>query len=283
MTTLIVSQSGYVAGNAKYGVYTSTAAATFGYAVVNQGTVKSGEYGVFLKHGGTVTNGRPDITTVVIDAPFGVAIEYGLGTVKNFATIETGGGADTAGVVLLNGGLVKNGAPTDSTALITGYDDGVVDSRAPATVANWGTITATATAMGVPFYGGVSLLDGGRVINNLGGLISGPHRRRSPQCTPGHGDKPGKHQGPITRSRAERRRPRRQWLGRRLHGPHRGSLRRDDRGRGGHGDQFRRHRRRQRGRGLSREWRQGSEHRLRAEPDNSTNSAFIGALVDAMR
>ncbi|MGC2412054.1 MAG: hypothetical protein WA459_05075 [Stellaceae bacterium] len=99
--------------------------------------------------------------------------------VTNTGTIEATGGYYGVGVNLYAGGSVTNGAPGATTALISGYYDGVLIVHAAGTVVNDGKITATGTGgLGVFFPDiGVVLDDGGRVTNGGPGataaLISG--------------------------------------------------------------------------------------------------------------
>jgi hypothetical protein len=170
-TELIVGPTGYIAGDAKYGIHTPTTATTAAYTVVNEGTVFGGRAAVLLYGGGTITNGTSSDTTALIEGPGGVLMG-GPGVVRNFATIRVGHpnpGLYSA-VIMDSGGAVTNGSATDTAALIEGYDGGVAALNAPLSVTNFGTITATSA--GILVNGGSLSLSNGTTTDTAA-LISG--------------------------------------------------------------------------------------------------------------
>src|SRR5580700_10774899 len=95
--------------------------ATGTYAVTNLGTVAATGNNfpgaIYLKLGGTVTNGSAVDTTAFVHGygtNAGVAIVGAPGTVTNWGTID--GGTAQRGVRLYDGGYLVNGSPTDTTA-----------------------------------------------------------------------------------------------------------------------------------------------------------------------
>jgi len=99
--------------------------------VTNLGKITSAKDtspGVGLREGGVVTNGSLSDTHAIIAGGRGVDVSGAAGTVTNFGTIAGAGRAgyygapQYAGVNLLGGGTLTNGATGDATALIEGYD-----------------------------------------------------------------------------------------------------------------------------------------------------------------
>ncbi|HXV01269.1 MAG TPA: hypothetical protein VG166_12305 [Caulobacteraceae bacterium] len=149
--------------------------------VRNFGTVKSdpgtdtGIFGaVYLKAGGTVTNGSNADTAAVIDGFVGVYGGTISTTVINFGAV--GDASSLAGVALKGGGRVTNGSATDTAAVIEGYF-GVAGTAGPITVNNFGTIRSTYGSIGVGPFVGLFAIQGGRVTNggtaDTGALIAG--------------------------------------------------------------------------------------------------------------
>jgi hypothetical protein len=127
--------------------------------------------GVYLRSGGTITNGGTRDTAATITAPmFAVQVTHAPGTVGNFGTI-LGTGPLARGVLLQDGGKVMNGTYTDTTATIFAQGKNGVYAG--------GTIASTVTNMGTITGGknGVALQNGGTVINgartSTGAQISG--------------------------------------------------------------------------------------------------------------
>ena len=129
-------------GNAIYG---SNADA---WTISSTGTIRStapGQNGVFLKQGGTVTNGASGATGALISGAFsGVTIGRASGAVINYGTIMNTGSSGLA-IDLAHGGSIVNGATNATGALMSGAVDAVAISGAPGTVANYGTLGGTAT------------------------------------------------------------------------------------------------------------------------------------------
>ncbi len=124
--------------------------------------------GVLLDAGGTVTNGSATDTAATIGGKdIGVFVYAGPATVTNFGTI-TRSNALATGIQLNGAGSATNGSTADTVARIVG---GITDEYAPATIANYGTIS------GGP--GGVVLFLGGTVTNGSAAdttaTISGNH------------------------------------------------------------------------------------------------------------
>ncbi len=108
-------------------------------SVANYGTIHGAGDGVFLEHGGAVTNGASGATSAGITGSNGVNVANASGTVSNDGTIS---GVSGDGVFLGAGGNVINGAdnPTASTALITGSSYGIDVRGNGGTVTNYGTL-----------------------------------------------------------------------------------------------------------------------------------------------
>ncbi len=127
--------------------------------IVNDGTVQatSGKAsGIYLKAGGTVTNGSATDAAAFISGYYGV-VASGSAAITNYGAIQGG----SAGVVLRAGGTVTNGSAADTTASIQGGSFGVAAAYTAATVVNYGTIHASKI--------GVSLYVGGTATNGSDG------------------------------------------------------------------------------------------------------------------
>jgi collagen type I alpha len=141
-------------------------------AVDNDGTITGlASDGVYLDSG-NVTNGQLGDAAALIDGgptANGAMIATGLGTVDNFGTVIGGG---VAGVRLQFGGMVANGAASDTTALISGPLDGALLVGA-ASLLNYGTVQANGVDETSDVIG--ALLAAGGTIENLAGtaLIEG--------------------------------------------------------------------------------------------------------------
>ncbi len=138
--------------------------------VVNDGKITgtgAAGVGVFAGAGGSVTNGAADATAALISGgATGVDIEAAAGTVVNDGTVA-GTGASAVGVKLSDGGKITNGAAGVTTALVSGYYNGVYVSNATGAVANFGTVEGRG-AKGV----GVWLNAGGKVNNGAAGVTT---------------------------------------------------------------------------------------------------------------
>jgi hypothetical protein len=166
--------------------------------VVNNGTVASlNSYfgaGVYLAAGGSVTNGSLNAPAAqLIGSRVGIAINGGVGTVDNYATIQAPStvieitrnsqGLYEAilgvGLELFDGGTVRNGNIDDTSAVIRGAEFGVyigglsgTATGGAGTVINYGTIAATVGGyLAVP---GVVLVSGGE-LTNFGTISAAGH------------------------------------------------------------------------------------------------------------
>ena len=170
-TVVSITSSGYVEGA---GVQSQTITSA-GYTIINQGRIHSTQAGVYLRHGGAVTNGSSTNTAASIFGAYaGVGMLGAAGTVTNYGSITSPGGAkyEFAAVSLGTGGRVTNGSSTDTRALISGYD-GVGIFATPGTVSNFGTIIGTGGASGGQKVAGIYLAHGGGISNASAGVIKG--------------------------------------------------------------------------------------------------------------
>jgi hypothetical protein len=125
-------------------------------AVLNDGTiVGSTRSGIYLKHGGMVSNAAAGSIT----GDNGVDIGVGSGTVVNAGTIL---GTNYVGIYLLQGGTVSNAA----SGSITGDSAGVVISANGGTVVNDGSIAGAARF-------GIYMMSTGFVTNAASASIRG--------------------------------------------------------------------------------------------------------------
>ena len=168
-------------GNLTNGTSTDRSALVEGYGgvkvmgaagtVANFGTilgdgVSAGERGLYLKAGGSVTNGALADTKARIEGRSGVVI-LGAATVTNFGVIDGAGAAHNAyGVRLVNGGGLTNGTAVDHSALVEGYTGVSVLGGAAGTVVNFGTIQGDGVSGGER---GLYLKAGGTVTNGGAG------------------------------------------------------------------------------------------------------------------
>ena len=153
--------------------------------VTNEGTLLASydgtpSYGVYSKHGGTITNGTTLDTTARIEGYGGIRFIPGAGSsyygyISNFGTV-VGRGPVLSGIYLSQGGTVSNGASNDTTALVQGGRWGV--ALAGGTVTNYGTISATdASNAGVGVYftsdtAHIGNLDGSALIEGYYGIVA---------------------------------------------------------------------------------------------------------------
>jgi hypothetical protein len=157
---LTITPTGYVdvsgSGNAVYGPGGQA------WTVVNQGRITAAGTtgdGVELIAGGFVSN-----SGLIEGGGFGVSVGGGVGTVSNFGTVE-GTGTAAVGVFLEACGSVTNGSSGATAALIEGGESGVWILAGAGTVANFGTIEGSGTALGD--YG--VLVGSGGVTNGSAG------------------------------------------------------------------------------------------------------------------
>ena len=158
VTVVSVTATGYVEGTG----LSSTAAGRI--SVVNHGRINAATNGVYLKSGGSVTNGSNADTTASIQGYAEGVDMLATGTVVNFGAItNTINDSSAAAAVYLEGGRVTNGSSADTGALIEGQF-GVTVGKAAGTLANFGSIIATGY-IGSP---AVALYDGGSLTNGTG-------------------------------------------------------------------------------------------------------------------
>ncbi|HEY7811676.1 MAG TPA: hypothetical protein VIC62_00470, partial [Nakamurella sp.] len=133
-----------------------------GGVVDNYGSIGGGGgAGVQLYAGGSVTNGALALPNKLIDG-LDAGIQAGAidTTISNFGRVVATS-AVSIGVRLDGGGVVTNGAPLDTRAMISGALDGIQASGGAATVTNFGAILGSPVIYGI----GISLAAGGLVTN----------------------------------------------------------------------------------------------------------------------
>ncbi|MFZ3235433.1 MAG: hypothetical protein WA184_08705, partial [Stellaceae bacterium] len=142
-------------------------------AVTNFGSITSSgqNAAVLLFAGGSVTNGSAASTAALISAAgahtSGVYVNYGSGTITNFATIK-----GSTGVDLAKGGRIANGQSGSTAGLIVGTaGNAVVINGAAGTVANFGTVQETGTVSAVALTAGGTVTNG--AVGATTALITG--------------------------------------------------------------------------------------------------------------
>lgn len=173
-----VASTGVVSTTNQVAIYGSVASV---WTLTNFGSVQStlgtSGAGVLLEGGGSVTNGSSTSTTALIaGATDGVALGSvgtvaNYGTIVNTASIVTSGTDFFFGVFLVEGGVLTNGAPDATQALIRSSEGGVYTggSRGASngdsgTVVNFGTVETTGT--GTLSQSAIVLASGGSIQNN---------------------------------------------------------------------------------------------------------------------
>ena len=161
----MVTNSGSIAATGVQGIGVGIGR---GGTLVNNGSINgAGIYGAVLFDGGTVINGA---TARITGEKSGVGFRLGAGTVTNFGTIvaQPAGASSSpllpGAVALGRGGSVTNGDVGNSTAFISGWQNGVYIKNQNGDVTNFGTILGADA--GVKFSGA-----GGTVFNS--GTITG--------------------------------------------------------------------------------------------------------------
>jgi fibronectin-binding autotransporter adhesin len=165
----VTNQAGGYIGGASGGIAALGSALT----VMNYGGIySSNSDAIHLFEGGSVTNqavGTITGYTGIYGGPAAAASVVNDGVITGTVSYVAASFA-SAGVALLDGGSITN----QSGGLIVGYQ-GVYGGHAGAlTVVNAGTIAATYFASaGAAFGNGVFLADGGTIVNQAGGTITG--------------------------------------------------------------------------------------------------------------
>ncbi len=142
--------------------------------ITDVGVFTSAGIGVTLHSGADLNNGSLRDRVALIDDVSGVITDTAASMVSNFATIEGryGSAYDLGCAVLLGGGRLTNGAPTDTSALIQA--DTAITVKAAGTVTNFGSIVGTGGeggAYGILFTKGGRLANGSR--GSAGALVEG--------------------------------------------------------------------------------------------------------------
>jgi collagen type I/II/III/V/XI/XXIV/XXVII alpha len=123
--------------------------------------------GIYLQAGGTVTNGATNVTAALVYGSIGVYVYGHRGTITNYGTIAGSPSVSTAlGIDLAAGGVVTNGAPGSTAALISGPDYGIIFAAGFGTLTNFGTLSGG--------YDAVHLDKGGSVVE-AGKIVGGSH------------------------------------------------------------------------------------------------------------
>ncbi len=144
-----------------------------GGAIVNSGTIETtatgvSAQGIYLLAGGSILNQGGAAAGRIIGYEQGVFIAGAGGRVTNYGTVAiTGTGMQSFGIYLHEGGHVRNGATGAAAASVSGYNAGIYNTNAPATIVNFGTIAATGV-----FGRGVDLSQGLVVRNGASGVAA---------------------------------------------------------------------------------------------------------------
>ena len=180
-----------------YGIQLGSSSAAVGTGfVTNQtgGTIQGGHFGLYVNGNGTVTNASGG---TINSQRFGVDI-HGVGIVSNasngtisgttIAAYVYGAGAagDQSGVQIYNAGTLigSDGAVEFAGGSVTNVAGGTIDGLGkygillggPGTVVNAGKVTGGAygaTTYPSAVYAAINLGEGGSVVNQAGGTISG--------------------------------------------------------------------------------------------------------------
>ena len=158
-TSGLISANSYA--NSYYNEECATVELRAGGRVLNSGTVNGSWAGIFVYHGGTITN---DATGVVSDMPFDLAL-YGAGTVINGGSIS---GANT-------GVWIGSVDYQDSPASFTNLAGGIITSSGYGVRLNDGG-TAQNSGLISGDAAGLYALQGGTIINTAEGVIAGTGR-----------------------------------------------------------------------------------------------------------
>ena len=159
---LTVTTTGTISAAGSYAVYAPVAIVA---TIANAGSIAAlNGYAIRLEGGGSVTNGSAsDPRASIIGGSYGIRFDSGYGSVTNFGTISGGltSKVQTAGILLGGNGYVVNGSAADTSALIAGTGTGVRATGTAVSIANFGTILASAaTSYGIYLRAGGSITNG---------------------------------------------------------------------------------------------------------------------------
>ncbi len=127
--------------------------------------------GIYLKAGGTFTNGNPNVTAASLYGSVAIYITGHRGTVTNYGTIASSPGVSNGiGIGLSAGGVVTNGALASTAALISGTGYGVLISGGNAAVTNFATITGGYDA--VHLDKGGTIIEAGKIVGGSNAAIA---------------------------------------------------------------------------------------------------------------
>ncbi len=142
--------------------------------ITNFALVKGTNTGVFLKNGGSVTNGNANDEQASIIGGSGtigngIFVNSGTANISNFGTIGTGGTGVNFGtnVTTSSTGTVVNGSATDTKALITGSFAAIFASGGQVKVTNFGTLSGN-TAIGLTN----GTISSAGTVENFGSIVS---------------------------------------------------------------------------------------------------------------
>ena len=109
--------------------------------IVNAGGIYGYGYGIYLSHGGTITNGASNAAGGAIEsAIYGIRAYHTAATVTNFGAI----GGTVAAVQLAAGSRLTNGSTSDQAAIIAGGRGvQIAVGTQVSTITNFGTISGT--------------------------------------------------------------------------------------------------------------------------------------------
>jgi hypothetical protein len=180
--------------------------AAFYATIQNDGTINAAaSVGVYLHAGGIVTNGSATETTALMEGYHVGLVMTGSGAVTNFGTIIgteiaiyahgsttiTNFGAIAGGTIRLEaGGIVTNGSPTDTTALIDGgfyapfiagtaAPGAAVTIHSPVNLRNGGTVTNGSATDTAALVRGQIFINRQTAITNFGTIFHGGKGKRN--------------------------------------------------------------------------------------------------------
>jgi hypothetical protein len=141
ITTLSVTSTGSIGGT---GLQSGSGGA---YSVINDGTV-NGQFGIYLRDGGAITNGAPTARGAeAVGQGSGLEVRNAPGVIVNYGTaIATTNNGFSGGAYVGNGGTITNGSGVDTTATLEGGFGVLLRGAAGGAVVNFGTVIGTYSA-----------------------------------------------------------------------------------------------------------------------------------------